>query len=149
MRKSKASIIISKISVIVLFLGLLGCVVFARQLSGLYLDIVGRQGEELTTALRILIYVAGVIGTILLALMYKLLDNVHRDIIFEDRNVKLLKAIQYICYCSAAVIAVFTPYFIFAAAVALAAAFVGLLIRVITNVFQSAVQIKQENDFTI
>lgn len=85
------------------------------------------------------------------ALFYlnRLLKNIAEDRIFIEENVKILRILSWCCYFVGIVMAVYSfeayPFVIIAAA----AAFFGLIIRVLKNVFAKAVEIKEENDGTI
>lgn len=84
----------------------------------------------------------------------KLLMNIKVQKTFEKENVKMLRIISWCCFyvvlegiiCSI----VYAPNFSFAfLVVTFSAFFVGLLVRVVKNVLDSAIEIKEENELTI
>ena len=79
-----------------------------------------------------------------------LLRNIRKDLVFIRVNIKCLRIISWCCFAIAVVMLCGWPFvhyvLIFVAA---AAAFFGLLMRVVKNVIDAACEIKDENDFTI
>lgn len=88
-------------------------------------------------------------ASIALGYLYRLLLNIGRDEVFVDSNVKCLRRISWACYLAAAICMVSAFYYYPFAMAAAAACFMGLILRVVKNVFAEAVAIKEENDFTI
>lgn len=79
----------------------------------------------------------------------KLLMNIRRGEAFTQKNVKLLRVISYCCFACAAVFVYFSCIKPFAFVIVFAAAFFGLILRVVKNCFEQAAAIREENDFTI
>lgn len=98
----------------------------------------------------------------------KLLMNIKKEIVFDVKNVKLLSTISRSCFgasvvCLSSFIAgciVFQAdernHILFAitclAAILLlsmGAGFMGLVVRVVKNIFEAAIELKDENDLTI
>lgn len=81
--------------------------------------------------------------------LYLLLNNISREEIFVRNNVRYLRWISWACYLAALISLMsacyYLPYMVLAAGVG----FVGLVLRVVKNVFDEAVHLKEENDFTI
>lgn len=79
----------------------------------------------------------------------KLLGNISADQVFIDQNVGLLRRLSWYCFAAAIICLVSTlfypPFFILFSA----AAFIGLVLRVVKNVFAQAIVLKNENDYTI
>ncbi len=84
-----------------------------------------------------------------LAMLVGLLWNVLKDRVFIARNVSFLRYISWCCYAvTLAALAggfFYVPLFI----IAFAAGVVGTLLRVVKNMMQSAVELREENDLTI
>lgn len=86
----------------------------------------------------------------------KLLINIKKEVVFDKVNVRLLRIISRCCFYAAAVgilsfsvmAAAKYPY---ASLIILASgeAFMGLVVRVVKNVFEAAIEIKEENELTI
>lgn len=79
----------------------------------------------------------------------RLLTNIKKGEIFVPVNVQYLRRISWCCFAAAAFLACGVYYYLAFIAVAIAAAFIGLILRVVKNVIQQAVEIKMENDYTI
>lgn len=79
----------------------------------------------------------------------RILSNVKTGAVFTAGTVKMLRVISYCCFAAAVIFAVLGIWRLLALLLCFAAAFVGLLLRVLKNVFQQAVLIREENDFTI
>ena len=95
-------------------------------------------------------------GYAVLICLDKLLANVKQNKVFDHSSVTLLRIISYCCFYAAAVGMV--SYFIIAAIrtplesifiLSLGEGFVGLVVRVVKNVFEKAIEIKEENDLVI
>ncbi len=79
----------------------------------------------------------------------QLLKNIMRGETFVHDNIKQLDLL-FICCALAAVITFFSGYFYLPFyIISVAAAFFSLILRVIKNVFRSAIEIKSENELTI
>lgn len=142
------SIILSKVC-IVAFVGV--SILCAACLPNVLDGIVRRRGWDMTERSYFLasFYSLLVPAAIALGCLYRLLMNIGRDEVFVDANVKCLRRISWACYLAAAICLAsvfYYPPFVMPAA---AAGFMGLILRVVKNVFAEAVSIKQEHDFTI
>ncbi|MDD6279074.1 MAG: DUF2975 domain-containing protein [Oscillospiraceae bacterium] len=81
--------------------------------------------------------------------LHVLLRNISRGDVFTERNTLCLRIISWACMMAGVVFAVFGMWrFIFFLPAFFAVMF-GLIMRVLKNVFEKAVEIKSENDFTI
>lgn len=86
--------------------------------------------------------------------LIKLLLNIMKNDIFIASNVRALRIISWCCFAVSAVIfaggILALPLHLFTfVTVAVAACFGGLLLRVVKNVMQSAVELREESDLTI
>lgn len=88
------------------------------------------------------------VGVILWSLL-KLIRNIGREQLFVRENIGCLRWISWMCFAVAAITLVSAWYYVMWIVIACCMAFMGLLIRVIKNVFERAKEIKEENDFTI
>ena len=81
--------------------------------------------------------------------LHRLLKNIMRGDAFVTDNIKQLNVL-FLCCAAAAVISFFSGYFYLPFyIISVAAAFFSLILRVIKNVFRSAIEIKAENELTI
>ncbi len=84
-----------------------------------------------------------------LTALHILLGGISRNEVFTDRNTLCLRIISWCCILAGAAFFIFGLWrFIFMAAGALAV-FFGLIMRVLKNVFAAAVELKDENDYTV
>ena len=94
-------------------------------------------------------YPCSVFAYVTLYSLIKLLGNIRKGEIFIFGNVKCLRRISWCCFAVALITFVggiqYLPYLF----VAVAAGFVGLMLRVVKNVMENAVELKTENELTI
>ncbi len=89
-------------------------------------------------------------------LLIKLLGNVRRTEIFTPSAVAKLRGISWCCFAECLILLggcigfnrIFVRPYAFLV-IAFAAAFLGIVLRVVKNVIEEAVAIKSENDYTI
>ena len=119
-------------------------------------------------------YISVPFGYAALVCLDRLLINIKKGIVFDNQNVKYLRLLSWLCFSvciitlmfagiviirlcldSAGVITVkgmtiFEWYYsVLAFCVSVAELFVGIVVRVIKNIFDSAIKIKEENELTI
>jgi len=80
----------------------------------------------------------------------RLLCAVRREEVFTSGNVRYLRIISWCCFAAGAILLVGCFFVsINLVIVAVLAAFFGIVIRVVKNLFAAAVALKDENDYTI
>lgn len=79
----------------------------------------------------------------------KLLANIRKGQPFINRNVTLLRIISWCCFAVAVLFVYFSFLKPFGFVVVFAAAFFGVILRVVKNCFQQAVALREENDLTV
>ena len=94
-------------------------------------------------------YTLCVPATIALAGLWRLLDNIDKGEVFIENNVRILRMLSWRCIFAGGICLVSAVYYLPFIIIAAAAGFVGLLLRIVKNVFTRAVEIKQDNDYTI
>ncbi len=96
------------------------------------------------------IYVCLLIALFILYMLDRLLSNIRKEEIFIPQNVSYLRGISWACFAMCVPCLLVSVYgsqiFLF---IMVAAAFMGLILRVVKNVIESAVLIKEENDYTV
>ena len=102
-----------------------------------------------TVLLIICLYVCNVPGFVLLWCMDKLLRNLRQGKVFEDDNVGLLKNISICCFVVSVISLSLCTRIYSLGIVALMTAFMGLIVRIIKNVFSSAIAMRSELDLTV
>ncbi len=79
----------------------------------------------------------------------KLLSNIKKDQVFIHQNVTILRCISWCCYVVTIIFFIFGFFRPLSFLISFAAAFFGLILRVLKNVFEQAVTMREENDYTI
>lgn len=120
----------------------------APSMVGSYLDYTTKNAS-LVTPLLVTIYFCCVPALVALFCLDRLLANIKKNLIFIDRNVRYLRLISWCCFAVSIILVFSGFYYILFLMVAVAAAFFGLILRVVKNVIEQAVILKNENDFTI
>jgi hypothetical protein len=89
-------------------------------------------------------------GLVALFFLNSLLVAIRKSDVFTRANVRCLRVISWCCFIAGAVFAGFAPHTsLILFFVAAAACFIGLIVRVLKNVLQAGVELKDENDYTI
>ena len=102
-----------------------------------------------TVLLIICLYVCNVPGFVQLWCMDKLLRNLRQGKVFEDDNVGLLKNISICCFVVSVISLSLCSRIYSLGIVALMTAFMGLIVRIVKNVFSSAIAMRSELDLTV
>ncbi len=143
------SIMLSKICVWLFAGGAACCTVF---LPSVLDGIVARRGLELQSG-RLLVmasFYSLLIPTVIaLFSLYRLLKNISRGEVFYQQNILCLRILSWACYLAAVICLASAVYYIPFGFLAAVTGFMGLILRVVKNVFAEALALKQENDYTI
>lgn len=91
------------------------------------------------------------LGLALVILFYlnKLIKNIDKNNVFSSENVRILRIISWLCNIEGLMLLISSIYYLPWIFVAGLGVFVGLIVRVVKNVFCQAILIKDENDYTI
>lgn len=95
------------------------------------------------------LYVCSVPAYILLYSMHRLLLNLQHGRVFIPENVALMRRVSYCCFAAGLVCLGCSFCFPSLLVVTLAAGFVGLIVRIVKNVFQQAILMKDELELTV
>ena len=126
------------------------CCVIAPFLVKRYDSLVVASGQEsVYLPVLITLYCAVPFGVTALVCLDILLRNIRKEQPFIEQNVMMLRAISYCCFAEAVVFVYLALLKPFAVVIIIAAGFMGLILRVVKNVFEEAVRIREENDYTI
>ncbi|MDD2554029.1 MAG: DUF2975 domain-containing protein [Desulfotomaculaceae bacterium] len=149
MWNGEKSIVLSKLCVLLFMTLLLAAVVTAPWLTHWFVGFSRAGLKEEAACLMATIYVGAVPAAYLLYSLLKLLRRIETGQVFTANNVELLRRISWSCFAGA-VIALFSLFYYFPwFFVAVAAAFMGLIVRVVKNVVAQAVELKNEADYTV
>ncbi|MBQ7782649.1 MAG: DUF2975 domain-containing protein [Oscillospiraceae bacterium] len=111
--------------------------------------VVSIQKDNVTIPLLVTFYSCAAVGFVILFVLHKLVTNIEKHKVFIEDNVKLLRILSYCCFIISIITLIFARLRILAFIITFAAAFIGLILRVIKNCFTEAIAIREENDFTI
>lgn len=109
----------------------------------------GRYAQGLPPLLVALAYACLVPVAVANGFLLRLLLLVRRGGVFTAAAVSSLRTISWCCFLEAGLLLAGTGFFALMPVLAFVAAFLGLVLRVVKNVIEEAVALKQENDFTI
>lgn len=145
------SILLSLVIVRVCYVLLAACCIAAPWIVGAYDHgyITSAGLPSLFVPLLVTLYCAVPPAAAALFCLDKLLTNIRKGEPFINRNVTCLRIISHCCFLEAVIFVYFATQRYFAVLVVIAFAFMGLILRVVKNVFRQAVDIREENDFTI
>ena len=97
----------------------------------------------------ITIYLCSVFGWVLLWKLWRLLRNIRAQVVFDAKNVALLRTVSWCCVGAGIICLVSSVYYLPFSAVAIAAGFMALIVRIVKNVFEQAILMKDDLDLTI
>ncbi|MDO4327341.1 MAG: DUF2975 domain-containing protein [bacterium] len=143
------SIFLTKISIAVFSVAYLAVVVTCPVLVRWFLAVSSTAEHINGTFFMATIYMAAVPIGILLWMLRQLISDIGKEEIFTYENIRRLRGISWMCILVAVICLVSMGYYLFWGVIGACMAFMGLLIRVIKNVFERAKQLKDENDYTI
>ena len=148
MTKEKRSIAITSV-LIKIAIVLCTAALFLMPYAAKMYEQISFQRDNVTVPLLTTFYVCAAFGFVILFVLNKLIKNIGSEKVFIDENVKLLKILSYCCFAIAVVTLIFARFRILVFVITFAAAFIGLILRVIKNCFTEAIRLREENDFTI
>ena len=125
----------------------IACVFLVPQIARWY-DMYSNK-NPIFTQLVILMYLAMIPAAVILVKLNTLLSNIRTEKVFEHDNVKCLRVISYCCFVIAVIALIMIYWRLLAFVVVVAFGCVGLLLRVLKNVFEQAVVLREENDLTV
>ena len=94
-------------------------------------------------------YPCSIFAYVALYSLLRMLFHIKKDRIFIPENVRYLRRISWCCFAVAFITMLGGIQYIPLMCFAVAAAFMGLMLRVVKNVMENAVEIKAENELTI
>lgn len=126
------------------------CAIALPYLMDIYQSIGIYYVNEINTKIfMIILYVCCIPALAALYSLDRLLVNIKKEDVFITKNVAYLRTISWCCFGVAILVAMAGYYYLLFYFVAIVAAFIGLILRVVKNVIDQAITIKAENDFTI
>lgn len=110
------------------------------------------EGEALAMLKKIFAYCfypCALLSSVILYSLLKLLFNIKNQQVFIFKNTSYLKTISYCLFIIGIITFAGGFFYMPFMFVACAGLFTGMLLRVLKNVFQSAIALREENDLTI
>ncbi len=107
------------------------------------------KNPDLILPLLITVYACVIPAMIALFCLNRMLENIKRERIFIDTNVQDLRRISWCCFAVSGILLLSGYYYLLFLMIAVAAAFFGLILRVVKNVIEQAINLKEENELTI
>ncbi len=147
MWSKECSILLSKGLTIVGFLMTLFILPFVPVVTEFYDTISG--DDPVRFEFTVAVYIVLTFGIILIFTLFRLLNNISKKVIFVNQNTRYLRRISWCCFFIAAILFVLGIWVTRSVLVAFVAGFMGLILRILKNVFEEAVSIREENDYTI
>ena len=95
------------------------------------------------------VYSCSIFACILLVNLWKLLTNIQRGMHFETSSVRYLRISSWCCAGVCAICLLSTLYYVPLILVSIASGFMALIIRIIKNIFEQAIAMKTELDYTV
>ena len=142
------SILLSKAMILLFSLALAGLDIGIWPLTKLFQSL-PFWGPRHTLTLAVCLYLCNLPGFGLLAAMWRLLTRLAKGAVFVPENVQSLTAIQLCCFAACLICLggtfVLPTLFI----LVLATAFMGLVVRIVRQIFRQAIPMKDELDLTV
>ena len=150
MKNENRSLTLSLILTKLLLGGLVATAIVAPYICRIYENTMNIRNEpSVFVPMLIAVYLGLVAVFPAVFALHKLLSNIKGKSVFVRQNVQILRLISYCSFGVGIVFAGFGVYRSIAFAIAVAALFFGLIMRVLKNVFAAAVTLKEESDLTI
>lgn len=149
MWNGEKSIALSKLCILIFMFVLIVTVVSAPWLTRWLLDFSRAELKGTEPFFLATIYTGFVPAAYLLYSLLRLIRRIEEDQVFITENVERLRRISWSCFAGAGISLVSVFYYFPWAFVAVAAAFMGLIVRVVKNVVAKAVALQDEVDYTV
>ncbi len=146
---SKRSIILSRICIYGFSLILIFVLIGAPKLISEFIQFSRADIDAAYPFFLITVYVGALPVITLLYNLARLLGAIEKEQIFDLKNTSYLRRISWSCFLGAIIAAVSMQYYLPWLFVAIAAAFMGLIVRVVKNIIAQAILLKEESDYTI
>jgi len=152
---SKRSIILTKFCILALMLVSVIMMFCGKYLISRFLILTGGAKIDISNEFSFYIitfisYMLGIIALLTLFCMLRFIVNLENDLVFVPQNIKWLRFISYGCLSAGLLLIIATVvYHKLFLVLSLAALFMMLIVRVIKNAFEQAVEMKEELDLTI
>lgn len=145
----KKSVLLSKILSIIVFVFLTLAIFLIQVVVKYYFSKIGLNSKDFINTACVILYASLPPAFIAVFYLYRLLCNIEKDNVFIRGNVHCLRIISWCCCFVGFIYFAAGFYFETAFVISFAAFFIFLILRVVKNVFEAAVELKEVNDYTI
>ncbi len=142
------SVLLSQCCIAVFALCLMGLDIGAYRIAGWFAENRFRH-IQYGYLLMITVYSGSVFAWICLYRLWRLLSAVRKGELFTAENVNHMRVVSWCCFAASIICILSAVYYLPFAFVAVAAGFVGLIVRIVKNAFQQAIGMKDELDLTV
>jgi len=149
MWNDKKSLMLSKICVLIFMALLIVCAICAPWMIGRLRSMSSAAFAAGRALFLITVYTGAVPAAGLLISLYVLLHRIGTGRVFIKENTTSLRQISWCCLAGAAISIASAFYYLPWAAIGVAAAFMGIIVRVVKNVVAKAVSLQDEADLTV
>lgn len=149
MWNGEKSISLSKFCILIFMCLLILTVVSAPWLTRWFVDFSRADLKAAEPYFLVTIYAGTVPAGYLLYSLFRLIRRIESEQVFITENVEHLRRISWSSFLGAGISLISTFYYFPWVFVAVAAAFMGLIVRVVKNVVAQAVMLKNEVDYTV
>jgi len=143
------SLTLSKAFVALFMLLIIACAVLAPRIVNMLMHLSLSAHKAGKTLFFITIYTGCAAAAALLMYLYILLHKIGEGCVFIPENTACLRNISWCCFIGAAICLASGLYYIPWYAIGVAASFMGLIVRIVKNVFAKAVSLQDEAELTI
>lgn len=143
------SLVLSKVCVIFFMVLLLVCAILAPRLVARLIGMSEMASEAGAAMFLATLYAGCIPAAALLVNMFMLLRRISAGNVFVRENVACLRFISWCCFIGGLICTVSALYYVPWLSIGVAAAFMGLVVRVVKNVIAKAVSLQDEANYTI
>jgi len=143
------SLMLSKVSVWLFMALLVVCLVLAPRLVARLIFMSSPASDAGNALFLLTIYAGAIPAGALLAVFNIFLSRIGKGIVFARENIRSLRQISWCCFIGAVICTLSALYYLPWLAIGVAAAFMGLIVRVVKNVFSKAVSLQDDAELTI
>ena len=141
------SLLLSRAFVITAMICCVTAAFFIPTITGWYVTIT--ENTQIRIPLTVCCYLGLAIALLCILVLFQMLNRISRQQIFVTENVTSLRIISWCCFGIGLIFLVPVYWEWGSMLITFIASFFGLIMRVLKNVFQLAVELREENDYTI
>ncbi len=149
MWNARRSLMLSRWCVVAFALALVGVLACSPWVVGWLLSYMREPLPYYPLCFYLTFFTGGPLCLAMLYFLFRLLQNMSRNEVFVRQNTAYMRRISWACLAGGGIALLSGLYWVPWLAVAVAALFAALVVRVFKNVLAQAIHYKEENDYTI